>query len=139
MPYTKDDYPASLKNFDEATRLKAIDIINAMLKDGYEEDQAIPIGISQAKEWKDSASKKDIKDLKNKDITNHQKSDKSGARLTDADVIVQYREDESKWEVRSEGAERADSLHDTKKEAEKRGRQVMDYREGELVIKNKNE
>lgn len=50
MAWTKDDYPTSFKNLDEYTRLKEIDIANAMVEDGYNEEQTIPIAISQARD-----------------------------------------------------------------------------------------
>lgn len=137
MPYTKKDYPDSLKNFDEATRMKAIDIINAMIADGYEEGRAIPIGIAKAKEWKESASSEEKKEIKSKDVTKHKESKDSSADLVDANVIVEYREDEKKWAVMSEGAKRADSLHDTKKEAEKRAKEMNEHRDGKVEVKNK--
>ena len=34
MPWTEKDYPDSWKNFDPETRRKAIDIANAMIKEG---------------------------------------------------------------------------------------------------------
>ena len=43
MPWTMNDYPNTWKNFDELERKKAIDIGNAMLKDGYKEGDVIPI------------------------------------------------------------------------------------------------
>lgn len=43
MPWTMEDYPQSLKNLDKLERKKAIDIANAMLKDGYKESDVIPI------------------------------------------------------------------------------------------------
>ncbi|GGD48707.1 DUF2188 domain-containing protein [Paenibacillus nasutitermitis] len=51
MPWTKDDYPDSLKNFMAPVREKAVEIANALLKDGYEEGRAISIATAQAKEW----------------------------------------------------------------------------------------
>lgn len=48
MPWTMDDYPQSLKNLDELERKKAIDIANAMLKDGYKESDISPIVTKQA-------------------------------------------------------------------------------------------
>lgn len=139
MAYTKIESLDSLKNFDESTRLKALDILNAMLAEGYEESDAIPIATAQAKKWAEDATAKEKRDIKKKDITDHKASEKSSVRLMDADVLVQYREDEEQWEVRSKGAERADSLHQTKKEAESRAREMMAYRDGELIIKKKNE
>ncbi|UOK56492.1 hypothetical protein MGI18_16395 [Bacillus sp. OVS6] len=37
MPWTKQDYPNSMKNLPDETREKAIEIGNALLDDGYEE------------------------------------------------------------------------------------------------------
>lgn len=69
MPWTKEDYPASWKNFDEVTRLKAIDIANALLEEGYEEGRAIPIATAKAKEWTEDATKEEVKELKKKDLS----------------------------------------------------------------------
>ena len=38
MPWNKEDYQDSLKNFTAPIRNKAIDIANALLEDGYEEE-----------------------------------------------------------------------------------------------------
>ncbi|PLT48305.1 hypothetical protein B8V81_0437 [Paenibacillus pasadenensis] len=51
MPWKKNDYPPSMKNLDERTRGKAIDIANALLEDGYEEGRAIAIATAQAEKW----------------------------------------------------------------------------------------
>ncbi|MDF2671273.1 MAG: hypothetical protein K0R67_3579 [Paenibacillus sp.] len=51
MPWTKGDYPPSMKNMEVRTRNKAIEIANALLEDGYEEGRAIAIATAQAKEW----------------------------------------------------------------------------------------
>ncbi len=58
MPWTKNDYPDSLKNFTAEVRNKAIEIANALLEDGYEEDRAISIATAQAKEWAENRDKK---------------------------------------------------------------------------------
>jgi uncharacterized protein YdaT len=57
MPWTKDDYPDSLKNFMAPIRYKAIEIANALLEDGYEEGRAIAIATAQAKEWGENRDK----------------------------------------------------------------------------------
>ncbi|MBW7460100.1 DUF2188 domain-containing protein [Paenibacillus sepulcri] len=57
MPWTKEDYPDSLKNFMAPVREKAIEIANALLKDGYEEGRAISIATAQAKEWAEDHDK----------------------------------------------------------------------------------
>lgn len=135
MPYTKRDYPDSMKNLDKIVRVKAIDILNAMLKNGYDEGQAIPISISQAKEWAADASDKEKKALSKEDITKHQKTSDS-ARLQDADVRVSYDQEKEKWSVESEGAKQVDSYYETKKEAVKRAKEIADNR-GTSVIKEK--
>lgn len=57
MPWDKDRYPESLKNFTAPVREKAVDIANALLEDGYEEGRAIAIATAQAKEWADNRHK----------------------------------------------------------------------------------
>lgn len=135
MPYTKRDYPDSMKNLDKIVRVKAIDILNAMLKNGYDEGQAIPISISQAKEWAEDASDKEKKELSKEDITKHQKTSDS-ARLQNADVRVSYDQEKEKWSVESEGAKQVDSYYETKKEAVTRAKEIADNR-GTSVIKEK--
>lgn len=137
MPYTKSDYPDSMKNLDELVRIKAIDILNAMLEEGYEEEHAIPISISQAKEWRANANQKEIKQLRDKNITKHEK-DSDTARLQDADIRVSYHQEKQKWAVKSVGAKQVDSYHKTKKEAVDRAQEIADNR-GTEVIKEKKE
>lgn len=139
MVWTKKDYPASMKNLDELVRLKAIDIGNAMMTDGYKEERAIPIAISKAKEWASDASKSEKSELKKKDVSKHQEHSNKAEKLQDADVLVRYRNDEKKWEVISKGASKADSLHETKKDAEKRAKEIIQYREGKVVSYKKGE
>lgn len=45
MPWNSSDYPASFKNLDKEVRKKAIEIANALLREGYEESRAISIPI----------------------------------------------------------------------------------------------
>lgn len=139
MPYSQSDYPDSMKNLDENVRLKAIDIVNAMLEEGYQEENAIPIAIDQAKEWIEDASKKELKQLKEKNLTDHQKADHSdSARLQEADVRVSYHQSEEKWAVKSVGAKQVDSYHSTKKEAVDRAEEIAENR-GSRVIKEKKD
>ena len=52
MPWTKKDYPKSLKNLPQVVRNKAIEIANAIFKKGnMEEGSSIAIAISHAKKW----------------------------------------------------------------------------------------
>jgi len=44
-------YPPTIQYMDTQVRDKAFDIFNALLDEGYEDAQAIPIAIAQAKKW----------------------------------------------------------------------------------------
>lgn len=140
MPWTKKNYPNSMKNLDENIRYKAIDILNAMLAEGYDEDNAIPISISQAKTWVKNASKKDLKTLKSKDLTNHKDDPKNtSSRLQDADVEVYYDHNKEQWAVESVGAKQVASYHDTKQEALEQAKHTADNRESIVISYKKNE
>lgn len=51
MPWTKKNYPDSMKNLDKDVRDKAIEIANALVDDNMEEGRAIAISISKAREY----------------------------------------------------------------------------------------
>ncbi len=51
MPWNKNDYPDSFKNLEPEVRQKAIEIANALLREGYEESRAISISTTQAREY----------------------------------------------------------------------------------------
>jgi len=52
MPWTKYNYPVSMKNLPELVRNKAIEIANAMLWESkMEEGLIIATAISRAKKW----------------------------------------------------------------------------------------
>jgi len=52
MPWTRKDYPVSMKNLPVAVRNKAIEIANALLEEKKMEDGiAIATAISRAKDW----------------------------------------------------------------------------------------
>ncbi len=52
MPWTKENYPASMKNLSLEVREKAVEIANALLEEEhYDEGKAIRIAISKAEEW----------------------------------------------------------------------------------------
>ncbi|CEG27525.1 hypothetical protein [Bacillus sp. B-jedd] len=58
MPWSKNDYPASMKNLDPKVREKAIEIANALLDDGNDEGKAIAIGIDKAREYVENHEEK---------------------------------------------------------------------------------
>lgn len=127
MPWSEKDYPNSMKNLDSIVRRKAIDIANGMLAEGYEENRAIPIAISQAKKWADDASESEKKELKQKNITKHKNDpEDTSARLQHNNVEVKYDDENKEWVVMTKGAKRADSRYPTKKEAEERAKTIAE-------------
>ena len=51
LPWDENYYPRSMANLPFEIRVKAIEIANALLEEGYEEGRAIRIAIAKAKEW----------------------------------------------------------------------------------------
>lgn len=51
MPWTPTRHPPAMRRLPPLVRLKAIEIANALLDEGYDEGRAIRIGIVKAKEW----------------------------------------------------------------------------------------
>lgn len=140
MPFDRRDYPSSMKNLEKPIRDKAIDIANAMLEDGYKDEDAIPIAISQAKKWADDASSAELSEIRKKDLKDHEKTEgKSGARLADSNVEVSYNYDKEKWQVKSIGASQVEGYYDTKKEATDRAEEIAENRESDVIKKTKEE
>ncbi|MCG1010834.1 DUF2188 domain-containing protein [Salinicoccus sp. ID82-1] len=138
MPYSMNDYPDSLKNMEKLERKKAIDIINALLEEGYDDGRAIPIGTSQAEEWYADASKEELDELENKDVTEHEDDPgKQGGKIADNDVEVFFEDDE--WKVQTKGAKRPSNTYDNKNDATKRAKEIAENRGAETIIHNKNE
>jgi uncharacterized protein YdaT len=52
MPWSENDYPASMKNLTQDVRGKAIEIANALLEEkDYDQGKAILIAIAKAEAW----------------------------------------------------------------------------------------
>lgn len=139
MPWNMQDYPDSLKNFDELLRKKIIDIANALEESGYEDDQAIPIAISQGKEWYENASKKDLEefDMEAKPSKNDDHDTSStNPDLLDEDVEVFYEDDQ--WKVRTVKAERAAERFDKKAAALKRAKEIADNKGSQVIAYTKD-
>ncbi|MBM7712309.1 DUF2188 domain-containing protein [Enterococcus xiangfangensis] len=135
MPWNMNDYPASMKNLDPLIRKKAIYIGNALLHDGYPDERAIPIAISQAEKWFNEASAEEKKDFRK--AAAPQKDDlhtqnKNAEKLLAATVKVQY--EEPNWQVISEGASQASDLCATKEEAVARAKEIAKNKAVSLKI-----
>ncbi|MGX7162814.1 DUF2188 domain-containing protein [Enterococcus massiliensis] len=139
MSWNMKDYPVSMKNLDHLVRKKAIDIGNALLTDGYPEDRAIPIAISQAKKWvedADESEKRQFKEAENPQKGDFHEKDRNAEELLSADVLVRFSEDQ--WQVISEGAERASDRFDTKDEAVKRAKKIAENKGTAVKIYKKD-
>lgn len=134
MPWTMEDYPDSLKNLNEVTRKKAIDMANAMVDEGYEEGRAIPIATAQAEKWYDNASKKEKDEyMKEGDPTtrgndsSHRSSSSSGSssknkgkdkkQSKSGNEALEVVAGEGGWSVRKKDSDKSDKTFDTKSEA----------------------
>ncbi|QHT45742.1 DUF2188 domain-containing protein [Bacillus sp. SB49] len=143
MPWDTNDYPSSLKNLDTPVHKKAIDIANAMIEEGYKENQAIPIATEQAKEWYENAEEKEInrvtqmsdENLKNRD-DDVKNSTKSRPELLDKGEHVMVHEDG--WAVKAEGAKQVSNVFDTKEKAIKRAEEIAENKQTSVIIHKKD-
>ncbi len=117
MPWTSNDYPDTFKNLTPDVRNKAIDIANELL-DQYDEGRSIRIAMAQAKEW---ASNRDLQIW----------ADDAPERQGDDVHVVPH---DQQWAVKSEHAETADKVVDSKDEALSRAREIAGGRQANVVI-----
>ncbi len=139
MAWNMEDYPASMKNLMPLVQKKAIAIGNALLEEGYPEERAIPIAISQAEKWYADASEKERNDYEG--APNPQKSDvrqqnKKAPQLLNADVEVKF--DEEEWAVISKGAKRASDRFRTKEPAVARAKEIAQNKASKVYVYKQN-
>lgn len=134
MPWNMKDYPNAFKNFDPLLRKKAIDIANALLDNDYPEDKAIPIAISQAKEWIEDASEEEKDEFSREDNpskNDHHDSSYANPDLLDKDVEVFFEDDS--WAVKTKGAKRPSETFDKKADAVKRATEIAENKESSVI------
>lgn len=139
MPWDSKDYPSSLKNLNRATRKKAIDIANAMVKEGYEESRAIPIATSQAEKWYENANEKEIKQIERADdekLKTHKANSSARPKLMDKGEHVLAHKDG--WAVQAEGAKKPSNVYKEKKEAISRAREIAKNKGTHLIVHTKD-
>jgi uncharacterized protein YdaT len=140
MPCTLNDYPDSLKNLPHATKKKAIDIANAMIDEGYDEERAIPIATKQAKEWRKNASREKVAAYE-KNGKPAQRSEK-GKRYKNSPERLEEREyviyQHNGWAVISAGAGRPSDVYDKKEDAVKRAREIARNKGTGLTVKKQD-
>lgn len=135
MPWNMNDYPTSMKNLAPLIRKKAIDIGNALLVDGYPDDRAISIAISQAEKWYQEASAADKKAFEqeaNPTKQDSHKQDKHAGKLLTAAVNVKYKD--GQWLVISDSAEKASNTFTHKQEAVERAQEIARNKQTKLKI-----
>jgi len=129
MPWTKHDYPASMKNLPTEVREKAIDIANALLEESeMDEGIAIATAISRAKDWaanRGKAIEPVSDDAKTSDVKEHGEDR----------YVIPY---EGKWAVRSERSDRVEKIFEHKVEAVKYGRSAARKSNASLTIQKKS-
>ncbi|MEC5424608.1 DUF2188 domain-containing protein [Virgibacillus sp. C22-A2] len=136
MPWTLNDYPSSMKNLNDITKKKAIDIANSMVDEGYEEGRAIPIAIEQAKEWSENASQEELDEYERsgkptKRSAEGEKYENNPERLDEGEQVVAH---EDGWAVKSSGAERPSNVFDKKDDAIERAREIAKNKGTSLTI-----
>lgn len=133
-----EDYPASLKNLDKPVRKKAIEIANAMIDEGYDEGRAIPIATSQAKEWAENRSEREINAfLENGRETTRDEGD-SNQRPQLAEKREHVVKHEKGWAVKAEDAKRASDVKETKAEAVKRAKEIARNKGSSVIVHQKD-
>lgn len=136
MAWTMEKYPVALKNFGKLMRKKIIEIGNTLIADGYTEARAIPIAISQAREWMDNASQEELKAFKAALLADEKllKADKKSVIPTALDNELVF-QDGVEWVVRAEDTEKLAGRFASKEAAVKRAQEIAVHRTGHVLIK----
>lgn len=139
MPWNMQDYPDSLKNFEQLLRKKIIDIANALEESGYEDDRAIPIAINEGKDWYNNASQSE-RDAFEKEA-NPQKDDDHDTSSADPDLLdndVEVFYEDEQWKVKTVDAERASDTFDKKSDAIERAKEIAENRDAKVISYTKD-
>lgn len=127
MPWTKSNYPDSMKNLPSAVRNKAIEIANALLEERHMQDGiAIATGISRAKDWAETRGKPS-------------EAPKGTSKKTDVKVHGEDRyviPQEKGWAVKKERGK--EQLFNTKKEAIAAAKEAVKAANATLTIQRKD-
>ena len=127
MPWTKNNYPDSMKNLPQEVRNKAIEIGNALLEErNMNEGIAIATAISRAKDWAANRGKQTDPAKKNR---------KTDLKVHGEDRYVSPSDDG--WEVKKERSKRTEK-YDTKQEAVKVAKEKAKEKNASVTIKNRN-
>lgn len=118
MPYSKDEYPDSMKNLNPEVREKAVEILNALIDEGkMNKGMAIATATKKAKEW---AEEKGLP-------AENDEEDESGKDL-------HVRSHEDGWAIEEEDADEAKQVFDKKEYAIERARELARRNHTRLII-----
>jgi uncharacterized protein YdaT len=127
MPWTKKDYPDSMKNLPAAVRNKAVEIANALVKEeGMDDGIAIATAISRAKDWAEN---------RGKEFEQPQRSKISDVKKHGRDRYVIPHKDQ--WAVKVEGSSRAQRIYRSKTEAVSQAKRAARADHATLTIQRK--
>lgn len=107
MPWNQNDYPDSFKNLDTDVRKKAIEIANALIRDGYDEGRAIPIALDRSR---------------------------SAVHGDEDQPIYEIRVHDDGWQLKKKGSKKALLIEETKKELMGEAKRYVNKHNGELHI-----
>ncbi len=129
MPWTKNDYPPSMKNLPDAVRNKAVEIANALLEEkSMGEGIAIATAISRAKDWAANRGKET-------------ESKSANSRSTDVKQHGQDRyvvpHEDNTWAIKNEGAKRVEKVFESKQEAVKQAKKEARESNASLTIQKR--
>jgi uncharacterized protein YdaT len=128
MPWTKRNFPDSMKNLPKAVREKAVDIANALLDEtNMGEGRVIAIAISRAKDWAVNHGKS----IKNKNVDSRTTDVKKHGQ----DRYVIPRDDG--WAIKVEGSKKAEKIFKDKTGAVKQARKEAKKSNASLTIQRK--
>ena len=127
MPWTKNDYPNSMKNLPTSVRNKAVEIANALLKERHmDEGILIATAISRAKDWAAEHGKR---------TDNPDKSRITDVKMHGQDrIVIPY---DKEWAIKVEGRQKVEQIFHTKKEAVSQAREEAKKVNGSLTIQLK--
>lgn len=112
MPWNKNDYPDSFKNLNAEVRNKAIEIANALLRENYEEERAIPIALDRAK---------------------------SNVHGDQEQMIYEIRTHDDGWQLKKKDSKKAILIEETKEELMDDAKRYVNKNNGELHIYTEDE
>ncbi len=128
MPWTKTNYPVSMKNLPVQVRNKAIEIANALLEEkNMEEGIAIATAVSRAKDWAE----------------NHNQPSEAPPGTSRKTDVKQHGEDRyvvphgDKWAVKKEKSKKAE-VFGSKKEAVQTARNEAKQANASVTVQRKH-